>query len=73
MKNSAEEVGLIFSRKTSYLIPVVYFLKDLINFEDYILLESKVKEFKKKIDLPLFNSRRSLRVNTITGQFITRR
>ena len=72
MKTSAEEVGLKFSRRTSYLIPVVFFLEDQISFEKYRDLESNVKEFKKKINLPLFNSRRSLRINTITGEFIDR-
>jgi hypothetical protein len=72
MINIAQEVGLNFSSEASPLIPVVYFLEDRIDFEKYRNLESKVREFKNRIDIPLYNSRRSLRVDPFTGQFRNR-
>lgn len=47
MKKIAEEVGLKYSRRTSYLTPVFYILEDTVSFKNYRKLESKVKELKK--------------------------
>jgi len=62
MKKIAEEVRLKYSNRTSYLTPVFYILEDTVNFKNYLTLESKAKELKKNLDLPLFNSKNDLKV-----------